>query len=63
MIKLYWPIIKANWRYLSLAMFINMKYVPPMLRVLVGNLIGFCWVIFVANKRRQAAAKAQSSSK
>jgi len=56
--KLYWPLLTTNWKYLSLLVFINVKFVPPMLRVLVGNLIGFFWVIFVANKRRKAAAEA-----
>jgi len=36
--------------------------VPPMLRVLVGNLIGFFWVLFVASKRRKAAAEAAAAS-
>lgn len=27
---LYWPILKANWSYLSLFVFVNIKYVPPM---------------------------------
>lgn len=54
---LYWPILKANWSYLSLFVFINIKYVPPMLRVLVGNFIGFLWVIFLANKRRKLSEK------
>jgi len=61
---LYWPILKANWSYLSLFVFVNIKYVPPMLRVLVGNFIGFIWVIFLANKRRkltEAAAQKRSN--
>lgn len=29
------------------------------LRVLVGNLIGFVWVIYLANKRRKLAEKQQ----
>jgi len=60
--KLYWPLLTANWKYLSLLVFINVKFVPPMLRVLVGNLIGFVWVLFVAGKRRKAAAEAAAAS-
>ncbi|XP_015603276.1 PXMP2/4 family protein 3 [Cephus cinctus] len=57
--KLYWPILTANWKYLTLLQFINIKFVPPMLQVLVVNLIGFLWVIFLANKR----AKVQRSTR
>ena len=31
--KLYWPLLKANWQYLSLAVFLNMYYVPPMVTI------------------------------
>ncbi|XP_031638517.1 peroxisomal membrane protein 2 [Contarinia nasturtii] len=50
---LYWPVLKANWSYLSLLVFINIKFVPPIFRVLIGNLIGFGWVIFLTMKRRK----------
>lgn len=30
LMALYWPILKANWTYLSLLVFINIKFVPPM---------------------------------
>jgi len=59
--KLYWPLLTTNWKYLSLLVFINVRFVPPMLRVLVGNLIGFFWVLFVASKRRKAAAAAAAA--
>lgn len=26
---LYWPVLKANWTYLSLLVFINIRFVPP----------------------------------
>lgn len=28
--NLYWPLLKANWRYLSLMVYINVTYIPPM---------------------------------
>lgn len=55
--KLYLTVLLTNWRYLSLPVFINFNFVPPMLRVLVANLIGFFWIIYLADKRRRAAAK------
>ncbi|OAD62773.1 Peroxisomal membrane protein 2 [Eufriesea mexicana] len=49
--KLYWPVLTANLRYLTLLQYINLKYVPPVLRVLVINLIGFFWAIYLAQQR------------
>ncbi|XP_046491379.1 PXMP2/4 family protein 3 [Neodiprion pinetum] len=54
--KLYWPVLAANWKYLTLFQFINITFVPPMLRVLVVNLIGFFWSIYLANKRAKQTA-------
>lgn len=28
--KLYWPLLTTNWKYLSLLVFINVRFVPPM---------------------------------
>lgn len=53
--RLYLPALMANLKYLTLFHYINIKYVPPMLRVLVANLIGFAWVIYIANKRSKAS--------
>lgn len=39
--KLYWPLLTTNWKYLSLLVFINVKFVPPM----VGQFI------FYSNER------------
>lgn len=50
---LYWPVLKANWTYLSLLVFVNIRFVPPIFRVLIGNLVGFGWVIFITMKRRK----------
>ncbi|XP_046750993.1 PXMP2/4 family protein 3 [Diprion similis] len=54
--KLYLPVLTANLKYLTLFQFINITFVPPMLRVLVVNLIGFFWSIYLANKRAKQAA-------
>lgn len=51
---LYKMIVVNNWKYLTLPVLINFKFVPPMLRVLVANLIGFCWIVFLSAKRRKA---------
>ncbi|XP_034941768.1 peroxisomal membrane protein 2 [Chelonus insularis] len=57
---LYLPILMANWKYLTILHFINIRYVPPMLKTLMVNMIGLIWVIYLAkqrasknNKRRQ----------
>ncbi|XP_066599902.1 PXMP2/4 family protein 3 [Prorops nasuta] len=53
--KLYLPVLAANLEIITLLQYINIKFVPPMLRVLVSNLIGFFWVIYLAKKRARAA--------
>lgn len=58
LLALYKSVLVANWRYLTLPVFLNFKFVPPMLRVFVGNMIGFFWILYVADKRRRAAAAA-----
>ncbi|KAL0124950.1 hypothetical protein PUN28_006665 [Cardiocondyla obscurior] len=51
--KLYFPMLMANLKYLTLFHFINIKFIPPMLRVLTVNLIGFIWIIYIAKKKSQ----------
>ncbi|XP_031849698.1 peroxisomal membrane protein 2 [Nomia melanderi] len=53
--KLYWPILNANLKYITLIQFINLKYVPPVLRVFVMNIIGFFWIIYLAQQRAKQA--------
>ncbi|EDW17247.1 peroxisomal membrane protein 2 [Drosophila mojavensis] len=60
--KLYWPVLRANWQYLSVFVYLNIAYVPPMFRSISMGIISFIWVVFLAQKRRrfqekQAAAK------
>lgn len=57
MMALYKKVLTANWTYLTIPVYVNFKYVHPMLRVLVTNLIGVFWTIYLANKRRAANKK------
>ncbi|XP_050304468.1 peroxisomal membrane protein 2 isoform X2 [Anthonomus grandis grandis] len=50
---LYWTVLTTSWKYLTVLQLLNVSIVPPMLRVLVVNLIGFFWIIYLANQRRQ----------
>jgi peroxisomal membrane protein 2 len=56
---MYKGVLLANWRYLTLPVFLNFNFVPPMLRVFTSNIIGFFWIIYLADKRRRAAAAAK----
>ncbi|EDV95901.1 peroxisomal membrane protein 2 [Drosophila grimshawi] len=65
--KLFWPVLKANWRYLSIFVYLNIAYVPVMFRPLTMGIIAFIWVVYVARKRRrfqetQEADKATKSA-
>uniref|UniRef100_A0A2A4JBY0 Peroxisomal membrane protein 2 n=1 Tax=Heliothis virescens TaxID=7102 RepID=A0A2A4JBY0_HELVI len=57
LLALYLPILEANWKWLTLFQVINLAFVPPMLRVLFMNLVGFGWAMFLATKRRQQSQK------
>ncbi|RZF35493.1 hypothetical protein LSTR_LSTR010184 [Laodelphax striatellus] len=63
MSKLYLPVLKANWYYLSLFQYINFRMVPPMLKVLYVNLIGFFWSIFLSYKKSRAMDKKKDAKK
>lgn len=54
---LYMPILEANWKWLTLFQVINLALIPPMLRVLFMNIVGFGWAMFLATKRRQQSQK------
>ncbi|KAG6449440.1 PXMP2/4 family protein 3 [Manduca sexta] len=54
---LYLPILEANWKWLTLFQVINLAFIPPMLRVLFMNLVGFGWAMFLATKRRQQSQR------
>ncbi|XP_017135693.1 peroxisomal membrane protein 2 [Drosophila miranda] len=55
--KLYLPLLKANWQYLSLFVYLNFAYVPPMFRSISMAIISFIWVVYIAKKRRRFANK------
>ncbi|EDW80153.1 uncharacterized protein Dwil_GK24419 [Drosophila willistoni] len=55
--KLYWPLLRANWQYLSLFVYLNMAYVPPMFRSIFMGIISFIWVVYIAQKRRRFQEK------
>lgn len=57
--RMYKSVLLANWKYLTFPVFLNFNFVPPMLRVFVSNLIGFFWIIYLADKRRRAASAAK----
>ncbi|RZC37701.1 peroxisomal membrane protein PMP22 [Asbolus verrucosus] len=55
--NLYWLVLSSSWKYLTVIQLLNLSVVPPMLRVFIVNLVGFFWIIYIANKRRQQQAK------
>ncbi|CAG4912602.1 peroxisomal membrane protein 2 [Colias croceus] len=55
--NLYMTVLEANWKWLTLFQVINMAFIPPMLRVLFMNAVGFGWAMFIASKRRQNQKK------
>ncbi|XP_017769257.1 PREDICTED: peroxisomal membrane protein 2 [Nicrophorus vespilloides] len=57
--SLYWTVLASSWKYLTLIQMLNLSVVPPMLRVLIANLIGFFWTIYIANKRREQQKKSK----
>lgn len=41
--SLYWRVLKANWTYLSLVVFINIRFVPPIVSFLLFFLFNDLW--------------------
>ncbi|XP_053663050.1 PXMP2/4 family protein 3 [Anopheles marshallii] len=62
LITQYRSILRGNWKFLTLPVFINFNYVPPMLRVLFANIIGFCWMVVLSTKRRKAEQRRQQQA-
>ncbi|KAK9746076.1 Mpv17 / PMP22 family [Popillia japonica] len=56
---LYIPMLLAVWKYLTVVQIINFTVVPPMLRVLLMNVVGFLWIIYLTKKRRRQEAKSK----
>ncbi|XP_050739840.1 peroxisomal membrane protein 2-like [Eriocheir sinensis] len=52
-----WPALKMNWKVWTPIQFINVNYIPQKYRSLFGNVVALFWVMYITNKRRQAAKK------
>lgn len=57
LIPIYVPVLIANWKWLTALSIINLTVVPPVLRVVFMNLVGFVWSIYLATKRRKASER------
>ncbi|KAJ1530748.1 hypothetical protein ONE63_005602 [Megalurothrips usitatus] len=55
LIPIYLPVLIANWKWLTALSIINLTVVPPALRVIFMNLVGFVWSVYIATKRRKAS--------
>uniref|UniRef100_A0A2M3ZAN5 Putative peroxisomal membrane protein 2 pxmp2 n=1 Tax=Anopheles braziliensis TaxID=58242 RepID=A0A2M3ZAN5_9DIPT len=62
LVTLFRSVLRGNWKFLTLPVFINFNYVPPMLRVLFANIIGFSWILFLSAKRRKAEQRRQAAA-
>ncbi|XP_054735324.1 peroxisomal membrane protein 2 [Anastrepha obliqua] len=60
--KLYWPLLRTNWQYLSIPVFLNMAFVPPMLRTVTMSIVSFIWVVYMARRRRRLQEKSTGDS-
>lgn len=58
--KLYEKLLLKNWILLSIPVFLNMNYVPPIIRTLTFNMISFVWVIYLAGVRRRLQSAKKS---
>jgi len=47
------PQLKLHWRFWAIAQILNFMYVPPMFRVLFGNLIGLFWNAFLSARNNR----------
>ncbi|KAI4501836.1 hypothetical protein M0802_003171 [Mischocyttarus mexicanus] len=55
--KLYWPVLLTNLKYLTLLQYINVKYVPLVLRTLIIDIISFIWSIYLTKKCEKVTDK------
>ncbi|KAK3912324.1 Peroxisomal membrane protein 2 [Frankliniella fusca] len=63
LIPIYVPILVANWKWLTALSVINLTVVPPVLRVVFMNLVGFVWSVYIATKRRKASDRRGGSGR
>jgi hypothetical protein len=54
-LKNFWGAQTMSWRVWPLAQWVNFNYVPPHLRTLFGNLVGFFWNIYLTYQAKKAA--------
>uniref|UniRef100_A0A1A9X0I6 Peroxisomal membrane protein 2 n=1 Tax=Glossina brevipalpis TaxID=37001 RepID=A0A1A9X0I6_9MUSC len=59
--KLYWPLLKANWQYLTFFVWFNLYYVPPILREFTTGIVAFVWMVYIAHKRRRFEEERQTA--
>nr|XP_053632446.1 peroxisomal membrane protein 2-like [Cherax quadricarinatus]XP_053632454.1 peroxisomal membrane protein 2-like [Cherax quadricarinatus] len=57
----YWAALKMNWKVWTPVQYININYVPQQYRSLFANVVAIFWIIYLTNKRRQAATSAKNS--
>ncbi|KAG7169996.1 peroxisomal membrane protein 2-like [Homarus americanus] len=57
----YWAALKMNWKVWTPVQYININYIPQQYRSLFANCVAVFWIIYLTNKRRQAAAAASKS--
>lgn len=46
LIQLFWPVLKANWTYLTLIQYLNLRLVPPMVSRIV-DIVNPLWYIYL----------------
>lgn len=57
-VRLKWfPTLKMNWKVWTPIQYINVNYVPQQYRSLFANFVALFWIMYLANKRRQAVKK------
>ncbi|XP_047343236.1 peroxisomal membrane protein 2 [Vespa velutina] len=61
--KLYWPVLLTNLKYLTIFQFINVKYVPSVLRTLILDIISFIWSIYLTNECKKSTVTDKKSKK
>ncbi|XP_045135554.1 peroxisomal membrane protein 2-like [Portunus trituberculatus] len=57
-VRMKWfPTLKMNWRVWTPIQYFNVNYVPQQYRSLFANFVALFWIMYLANKRRQAVKK------
>uniref|UniRef100_A0A0P4WKL9 Peroxisomal membrane protein 2 n=1 Tax=Scylla olivacea TaxID=85551 RepID=A0A0P4WKL9_SCYOL len=53
----WFPTLKMNWKVWTPIQYINVNHVPQQYRSLFANFVALFWIMYLANKRRQAVKK------